>query len=329
MENKRLFGQYFTITNPFDTVAFYRWIDEMPFDIKGNTILEPFAGANNIPAMLNESEMLMNKWDCFDIEPPEINQCKQFIITQKDTIKDFPKGYKIAITNPPYLSKNSATRRGLAYPNTKYDDLYKLCLERMLENVEYVAAIIPETFITSGLFHDRLKYVISLTCKMFDDTECPVCLALFNAEKTDDFIIYQMNEKLGNYNDLCKGKLIPSNNHDWKINDPDGNIGIVCIDNTKEPSIRFCLGNEIPSNRIKVSSRSLTRVGGLPSDIDIKLFIQKCNKALEEYRKNTKDVFMASFKGLRNDGLYRRRLDFYTAKQIMSYVLEEMKNEKD
>ena len=43
--NKRLRGQYFTITNPFDTVAFYRWIDEMPNEKKQEIILEPFAGA--------------------------------------------------------------------------------------------------------------------------------------------------------------------------------------------------------------------------------------------------------------------------------------------
>lgn len=327
--NKRLFGQYFTITNPFDTVAFYKWLEEMPENIKTSTILEPFAGANNIPAMLNSSEILTNDWSCFDIAPSEINHCKQFSIKKQDTLLNFPRGYDLCITNPPYLSKNSATRRKLDYPETIYDDLYKLCLEKMLQNVSYVAAIIPETFITSGLFHDRLKYVVSLTCKMFEDTECPVCLAMFNPETSTDFTIYQMNEKLGKYNDLCKGKIEPTYKHCWEINNPNGTIGIICIDNAKHPSIMFCPGENISSTKIKVSSRSFTRVSGLPDNIDLTSFIFKCNEQLNQYRNETKDVFLASFKGLRADGKYRRRLDFYTAKQIMSQVLWSMQNEKD
>lgn len=109
-----------------------------------------------------------------------------------------------------------------------------------------------------------------------------------------------------------------------EINDPNGKIGIWCIDNTKENSIRFGDGNLIDSNKIKISSRSLTRVSGLPKDIDIQAFIDKCNEILNKYRKETKDVFMASFKGLRQDGLYRRRLDFATAKNIMNLALESL-----
>jgi len=45
---------------------------------------------------------------------------------------------------------------------------------------------------------------------------------------------------------------------------------------------------------------------------------------LEQIRKNTHDVFLTSFKGLRNDNKYRRRLDFTTIKLILCAVLEEM-----
>ena len=82
----------------------------MPNEKKQEIILEPFAGANNIPAMLLESDILSNDWACFDIEPPKTNKCKWFQITKQDTIETFPDGYKICITNPPYLSKNSARR---------------------------------------------------------------------------------------------------------------------------------------------------------------------------------------------------------------------------
>lgn len=328
-ENKRLYGQYFTITNPFDTVAFYQWIEDHKDVFQDETIVEPFAGSNNIPAMILNADILQNEWECFDIAPSEKNKCSQFKIIQQDTIKNFPSGFKVCITNPPYLSKNSATRRNLEYPQTEYDDIYKLCLDKMLQNVPFVAAIIPETFINSGQFQERLEYVVSLTCKMFDDTECPVCLAMFGENATDDFTIYQMNENLGKYSELKKGIIVPKERYNWTINDKNGSIGIRCVDGTKGPSIEFVEGNTINSDRIKVSSRSLTRVSGLPNDVDLLRFLRKCNELLVKYRKNTKDIFLASFKGLRADNKYRRRLDFATAKAIMSAALWEIQHEKN
>ncbi len=288
-------------------------------------IIEPFAGANNIPRMLEDGDILPEaKWVCFDIEPGKnvYPKCK---IEQRDTINNYPTGYKIAITNPPYLSKNSATRRGLAYPNTQYDDVYKLCLEVMLNNTPYVAAIIPETFITAGVFHSRLHSVVSLTCRMFDDTDCPVCLAMFvpKDEKPESFDIYRMNDYLGTYSELKNGDVPDGLGIEWTFNDPNGEIGIWCIDNTRCASIHFGDGTKISGDKIKVSSRSITRVGGIPDDINKTLFFKRCNEILDKYREDTKDVFMASFKGLRIDGLYRRRLDFATARRIMNQALLE------
>lgn len=316
MNNKRIYGQYFTTTNPFTLQPFIDWTNLIP-SFEKQTIIEPFAGANNIPIMLN------HKWDCYDIEP-QPNEVSKII--QRDTIKDFPKGYKVAITNPPYLSKNSATRRGLEFPDTQYDDLYKLCLEKMLDNCDYVAAIIPETFITSGLFHNRLYCVISLTCKMFDDTDCPVCLALFVPEHNNSFKVYRMNEFIGTYEEL-KRRVIECNIlSDWKFNDPNGELGIWCIDNTKEDSIHFGNGSLIPKDKIKNTSRSLTRVSGIPSNIDLKELIDECNSILRSYRANTSDIFLSSFKGLRSDGKYRRRLDYKTAKNILNHAVINLSN---
>ena len=57
------------------------------------------------------------------------------------------------------------------------------------------------------------------------------------------------------------------------------------------------------------------------------MFLYRCNQYLTWYRENTQDVFMTSFKGLRKDGRYRRRLDFETAKAIMSTVLVNYKKD--
>jgi len=86
----------------------------------------------------------------YDINPGSLE------VKKRDAIKEFPQGYKLIITNPPYLAKNSAHRKKIDFPTTKYDDLYKLCLEIMLKNCDYVGAIIPASFINADLFLDRL-----------------------------------------------------------------------------------------------------------------------------------------------------------------------------
>lgn len=331
MKDKKMLGQFFTITNPFEVAPFKMWMESINID-EDTVFLEPFAGANNIVNMIQDIGFL-NKWDCFDISPNnEINNTK-YHIEKRDTLKLFPKNYKIAITNPPYLAKNSATRSGIKYPNTKYQDLYLYSLDRMVKNVDYCAAIIPESFITSPIFTNKLIFVVSLTCKMFDDTDCPVCLAMFSPTKDkkkfnlskNDFVIYSMNERIGTYDELKKSiKLNKKIDIKWVFNDPNGSIGLRGVDNTKCASIKFVDGNEINPSRIKVSSRSLTRISGLPQSYDIELFIELLNKNLSKYRNATHDVFLTAFKNLRMDNKYRRRLDFDTARYLLNITILEM-----
>lgn len=320
-EFKRLNGIFYTITNPFKIDIFYKWLSLIPKEAK-EIILEPFAGANHIVEMINEINSDF-KWKCYDINPGQYNSCDEFKVEKRDTIQYFPKGFRTVITNPPYLAKNSATRRNLHFPQTKYDDIYKLSLDIMLENCDYIAAIIPESFITQNLFHDRLYAVVSLTCKMFNDTECPVCLALFVPEKSDDFQIYQQNRFIGTYLTLKENIEMSSYNKvSWKFNDKNGEIGLFAVDSKNKESIRFCLGKEIPSSAINNTSRSITRISGINTDVDLELFVDKCNEILKNYRVSTKDVFLTSFKGLRDDNQYRRRLDYKTTRNILNKAME-------
>ena len=331
-ERKKLNGQFFTVTNPFISNPFYAWLESIPKE-KKMEIIEPFAGSNNIVKMINDLRLFDIRWHCYDVMPPSYNAVPEVTVTKQDTIEDFPviKNVYLAITNPPYLAKNSATRSGLPFKYKEYDDVYKKCLEVMLNNCEYVAAIIPESFITANLFHSRLKTVISLTCKMFDDTDCPVCLALFSPEheidKDHGFDIYKQGDitRIGTFKELDSFCVKSDcNRKKWVFNDKNGEIGLLCCDNTKNASIKFVRGELISPDCVKVSSRAKTRISGLPKDIDLDLFIEKCNEILVSYRSNTRDVFLTSFKGLRDDRMYRRRLDFDTAKNIMGSALEEM-----
>lgn len=307
---KRELGQYFTTYNPFQNIGFLNWAYEC--DLSKTTILEPFAGSNNLINMLQDMG-LCTDFKSFDIEP------KNKFVKRRDTLKNFPKGFKVCITNPPYLAQNSAKRRNLEFPNIIYDDLYKYSLEKCLEYCDYVGAIIPASFFNANIFRERLSHYILLNSKMFDDTEHPVCLALFK-KYSKDVDLYNDNKYLGKLSDLKK-KLPKSNiNMDIRFNVPNGNLGLIAIDNTIEPSIKFVNGEEISPERIRVSSRSITRIM-IPTKYKINNIIEKLNYNLNIFRKETYDLFLTPFKGLRKDNYYRRRLDYKLAKKLIEKTL--------
>lgn len=321
---KRLHGQFFTTTNPFSNRLFCQWARLIP-DFSSQTLLEPFAGACNIVAMMRELGH-RHEWACFDIDPPTPAPDPHAPpVSRQDTLANFPQGFTVIATNPPYLARNSASRRGLPFPQTEHDDLYKHALAVMLNNCPYVAAVIPESFLTCGLFHARLYGVVSLTCRMFEDTEIPVCLALFTPTKQargKDFWLYQENVKLGTYAKLraaiepFQGKGLP-----WRFNDPHGNIALFALDNHREASIRFAPGADIDHHLVSSASRSNTRISceGLQLSLAQRdALIAQANRILSERRALTHDTLMTPFMGLRDDGKFRRRLDYKQAREILN-----------
>jgi len=93
-------------------------------------------------------------------------------------------------------------------------------------------------------------------------------------------------------------------------------LGLRAIDGTRFPSIAFIDAQLVPSDKIKVSSRHLTRIY-IQKEIDLDLL----NKKLKELREITNDFFLTPFRGLRKDGKFRRRLDFQLAKKIIKSCL--------
>lgn len=321
-------GQFFTKGNPFVFPVFQDWLYEYALkEDKESVFIEPFAGSNSIIQLFQQANPdLQNNWHAFDIEPESVaKNVTDISIEKRDMLKRFPKGYNIGITNPPYLAKNSAKRKNIRFSYKGFDDLYKYSLHIMLKNLDYVAAIIPESFIVQNLFHDRLFAIISLRTKMFEDTECPVCLALFipasKKSAKNNFAIYSNEEYVGDYQSLIKLneqsfiEEIPVVFHD-----PYGQISLNAIDNTFNASIIFERGETIPVEKVKKSNRSFTRIGGLEyfTDTEIDMIINISNDLLLKKRIQTKDVFLTSFKGLRKDGFYRRRLDFTQARAILN-----------
>ena len=50
---------------------------------------------------------------------------------------------------------------------------------------------------------------------------------------------------------------------------------------------------------------------------------------LEQYRDSTKDIFLNSFKGLRSDGMYRKRIPFKVIRSILTYALQKEQTFRD
>ena len=304
---KRGNGQYFTIGNPFDLEPFEHWARHAGLPMA--RLLEPFAGANNIVRTLAAMGWC-NEYASYDIAPAASS------VRRRNCIKNFPKGHRVCVTNPPWLARNSATRRGLPYPQTRHDNLYKHCLQLCLANCRHVAAIIPASYLQARLFLRRLDAYILLHNALFNDTENPACLALFSARADDRVRLYSDNDYMGTLSAMHAALPVARRDRNIRFNDPRGQLGFISFDNTESPGIRFCRGEEVDARQIKVSSRFITRISG---DFDnLPRLINRLNDAIARYRHHTKDMLLTPFKGLRKDGRYRRRMDYALARDFIN-----------
>ena len=307
MNTKRARGRFYTADNPFALAPFRKWARRA--GLPGKRVLEPFAGANGLIRMLRELSLCEDA-AAYDIEPATRG------VRCRDTLADFPSGFEVCVTNPPWLARNSATRRGLPYPGGSYGDLYQRCLELCLDRCPHVASLVPASFLQSGLFRDRLQYYILLHRILFNDTESPVCLALFGPEPASAVRIYHDEEYVDDLHALARKLPVERHRRDLKFNNPDGPLGFISFDNTRRSSIRFCDANEIRDYPIKISSRFVTRIGGC--DPVTPALISRLNRDIAAFRHETSDVFLTPFKGLRDDGRYRRRMEFALARKFIN-----------
>ena len=271
MKNKRTLGQYFTKYSPFSLSPFTEWKKDI--DIKNQIILEPFAGENSLIKFLINHK-LCNRYTSFDIEPKAID------VHCRDTLQDFPTGFDICVTNPPWLAKNSATKMQVPFYADNYDDMYKYALDKCLLHCKYVIAIIPESFIRTGLFSKRLNTFISLTSNAFEETTHPVGLALFDCEETQDINIYRDNDFIGQLSEIAKKRPPHCKNSQVVFNEKKGNLGLIALDNCKEASIRFCEPSELKHYEVKKHGRYITIL-----DIPFKPRIKDYNEVIYDFLK--------------------------------------------
>lgn len=318
-QTKRLHGQFLTTGNPFTHPAFAAWWATCE---RTGPFLEPFAGADGLPGMLAASGYVQ-AFDSFDIDPQAPT------VTTRDTLAHFPVGYSAIVTNPPYLARHFARRKKLDVdhlPWGPYNNLWKVAIDLCLAHAGHVAAIIPESFVTSGLFRERLVAVVSLTQSMFEDTEMPTCLALWGPERRDDFDVWCGLEHVGSNRALTAAVPAPgASAAQVRFNVPDGLVGLRAIDGTVGPTIAFVPASAIPVERVKHSARLATRIA--VADLgagDVPAVLERANALLGTYRAATGDVLLTAFKGVRRDGKFRRRIDYVTARALLSQAVDEV-----
>ncbi len=316
MDRKRNLGQFFTTKKV--------WLQPQIQDfIKQSgclSVLDPFAGSGDL---LTQIQTLgISRTRGYDIDPNllwEINNGLEKVTSSKS----------IVVTNPPYLAKNSAQRRHLDsvkyFEGNEYTDLYQLALEKCLEGHNYVVAIIPETYLLTGLFVNRLHSITILETNPFEDTDCPVCVVCFgpNELKYSEMQVYKDAQALGDMFSFMAKRKQYHRTATIIFNRKDGNLGLRGIDGQgSENRIRFCLPKDLNYNveNIKVSSRALTLIH-VRAKSNIARLVDEANKILEKYREDTYDVWLAPFKGNNKEGKRRRRLDFQTARAIIEEAL--------
>ncbi len=255
----------------------------------------------------------------------------------RDSLRHIPATDAIIVTNPPYLAKHSASRKGVAgtvapyYLETGLDDLYQIALRRCLEAARFTLAIIPETFLGSAFDKGALVLVSVLEQNPFEDTENPVCVACFDTSRVDGAVaarLFVEDRYCGTYGDIFGLRQTSRRDDRVVFNDPAGAIAFRAVD-SKEPDapIAFLPAEHFAYQRakIKISSRLLTylSVRNLPASRRLEL-IDVANGRLAKLREASHDLILSPFKGNTKAGTRRRRLDYGLARALLLESLKEM-----
>ncbi len=332
MDNKKIvFGQFFTKDR--------LWLKPQVLDfIKSSnchTVFDPFAGGGHL---LNAAKNIgFTNTVGFDIDGT-LGWPKNDSLLSIPHIND----QTIIITNPPYLSNYSASRKGIMgevrkyFTLTEYDDLYLLSLENMLKSQKYVVAIIPETFVNSNFKKKNLLHSITiLEENPFDDTDTPVVVACFDGIEKDfsKIDIYINETKINNLAAIENMRLIPKNNVKMAFNDIDGWLAVRCVDTTNpKDMLKFDFKKNIKydwENGIKTSSRLLTLIQLDIEDSKKGKLIEECNNILGKLRESSGDIIFSPFKGNMKNGRRRRRLDFRTCRAIIEIAYNKIEGKKE
>lgn len=317
-ETKKIkLGQFFTKASSWAKPQVISFIKES----KCKIAYDPFAGCGDL---LNVAKEILNFKEVIGLD---IDSSLNWKVN--DSLLKIPHiDNAIIITNPPYIAKQSASRKKIDlsqyFSTSIYDDVYLIALDKMIEAQKYIVAIIPESFINSS--YNQKQKIHSITIleeNPFKDTENPVCVVCFDGiDKSYEKINVYKNEKLINTLEKIQSiRIEPTNSVKITFNDLKGWLGLRAIDSTDDKTfINFNFKENFDydwEKNIKISSRHFTLIDiNVPENLRID-FINKCNEIIREIRLNSSDILLTPFKGNTKKGIRRRRLDFRLARAIM------------
>ena len=331
LRHKKTLGQFFTEGSCWlrpQVVAFIR-------ATKCKKAYDPFAGTGCLFDPVQQAVSEIEKCIGLDID-------RNLGWPINDSLVKIPhEENAVIVTNPPYISNYSAARKKIGtdlkkyFDSTDYDDVYLLALDKMLEAQKNVVAIIPETFINSPYRQKHLlKSITILEDNPFLDTDTPVVVVCFDSiEKPySEIQIYKDSEFVCTLDDVERCRMVPDNSVKLKFNDPDGWLGVRCVDTTDPNNmLHFDFKENIDYNwekGIKVSSRLLTLISMDVPEKKRQAFIDECNSILDEVRTRSHDIILSPFKGNMKNGVRRRRLDFMTCRAIIERAYHKVVDAK-
>lgn len=320
MEKKKIqLGQFFTKASLWLKPQITNFINQSGCSIA----YDPFAGGGDL--LKAAKDILLFK----TVKGLDIDDSLNW--ETNDSLLNIPHVDKaIIITNPPYLSNYSASRKkiydtvAVYFEFSIYDDLYLIALDKMLDAQDYVVAIIPETFINSSFKRkSRLNSITVLEDNPFEDTDTPVCVVCFDTteKNLNEIKVYKNDEYVFSLSKMESLRLETMNSVKIKFNVLSAWLGLRAVDTTNpKEMIKFDFKENFDydwDKGIKVSSRLLSVIDINIPEKDKKAFIDECNSVLSKIREESKDIILSPFKGNMKNGVRRRRLDFYTARAIM------------
>ena len=314
-------GKFYTQKASWFTMPVRKFFEN---HIRTNTyILDPFAGRGDLLDSLSQRYKVICKGY-------DLSEGKWLV---NDSLAHIPNPHAALIcTNPPYLAKHSAKRKGVfekvQHRYMKYYDLYEVAIARSMEAAKAAIFIIPETFLHSTFPKDQLKAVSVIMENPFNNTENPVCVACFESAERDGekkAKVYIGDQYICRMSALRRKKKNAGRDKNIVFNDPAGNIALKAVDGINpDDRIRF----EKPGNfyygreRVKSSSRLLTYIN--IKDInnnEIERLLKTLNQNLETVRAETADLLLSPFKGNNKAGKRRRRLDYSLARHLIEWSL--------
>lgn len=251
-----------------------------------------------------------------------------------DSLKEIPKHpNSILVTNPPYLAKHSAKRKGvehfvsLYYSDNGFDDLYLIAMSKCMETYSKCVFIVPETYINSNTQFDGIVSITIILESIFDDTATPICVVCYDKSFLGDVQVFIGDHLIGRLANLNSFRLRPKKDVPIRFNIPDGHIGLRAVDMLdSSKKIKFMPASELKYNvkNIKNSSRLITYLDldGVQNE-QIPKICEKANELLIKIREATCDVILSPFKGNAKDGTRRRRLDYDLARAILEKAYKE------